>query len=450
MLVIFSAVANSEYTAAQGRRQTRSSCSSRKVFTRNSSGYRSAVSYECQPEFALEGKPIYLQQRLSLASPVQENSQRYCIQNKTYACFIEQAVEKKSRDSKVSAKRISGGVRRASIKRREEQQKPSVEVVYQQKTKRKGRKVVIQRQPLAMSVMSLPGKHLPSYCSCEEATQVFPTTEEAKATLKRLLASRNHESMMSESVSGEGNRHEGSDKVGLLEKPAYLEDTYDYLFNRHVQTLNGVIKKQEQEKLDEANEINQQKNRKQVIQLCCRDGGDNSAGEEDASVIVGSTKSSTRQNSSRGGESRNYRSPETETDHCNNNHHKNHSHTPCSCAVGGGKSPLNEKSENQCNSKSVNGHTNINNVSNKISVNLVTSQIQELELQELEPEKPLIIFNHVPTSSENSPLPMDPEERFEDSQPVVSPPRSRSPTPLLGVPFPVKEIDCEMKRPPIN
>ncbi|KAJ9583449.1 hypothetical protein L9F63_022206 [Diploptera punctata] len=423
MLVVFSAVANSEYFVAQD-----SSYSARKVF---SSGYRSADSYKSQPEFSLEGKPIFLQHRLSPVPPVHDKSQRYSLNKNTYKCLIEQTAEKKTRDCKVSAKRISGGVRRASVRRREEQQKPSIEIVYQQKTKRKVRKVAISRQPLAMSVMSFPGKHLPRYCSCEEANQVLPSTEEAKATLKRLLASRNHESMMSESVGGEANRHEAA---GLLDKPAYLEDTYDYLFNRHVQTLNGVIKRQEQEKLEQANEINQQKNRKQVIQLCC--GGDNSACEDDASVIIGSEKSSTRQNSSRVAESRSCRSAEN----CNNNHSVHN--TACSCAVSGGKCQLNHEFEEQCNSKSVN-----NNISKTVNVNLVTSQIQELELLELEPQKPLIIFNHVPTSNENSPLPMDSEE---DSRPVVSPPRSRSPTPLLEVPFPVKDIDCEMKRPPIN
>ncbi|PSN36064.1 hypothetical protein C0J52_23068 [Blattella germanica] len=443
MLVIFSAVAN----PTEGRRQRcRSSSTVRNLSIRSnssSSGYKSADSYNSQPQFTLEGRPVYLQQRLKSSPPIQETPQRIRTRQKTYSCLIEQSTKEKSRECKVSSKRISGGVRRASIRRRQEQQKPSVEVVYQQKTKRKARGAVHVRQPLAMSVMSLPGKHLPRYCSCEESSQVFPTTEEAKSTLKRLLASRNHESMMSESVNTDAKQETG-ERGGLLEKPAYLEDTYDYLFNRHVQTLNGVIKRQEQEKLDETNEINQQKSRKQVIQLCCRDGGDNSAGEEDTSVIIGSTKCSTRQNSGGCGESTNY-SDGVRKDNTNNNHPSHRGQTSCSC---GEKSSLTGGLEHQCNDNRQSANSKVSNNNNsEISVNLVTSQIHELELQEIAPPKPLIIFNHVPSSSENCSVSIDSEEQV---RPIISPPRSRSPTPLLEVPFPVKDLDCEMKRPPIN
>lgn len=444
MLVSGSAVDRKLQTETGGRGQKKSGST---FSERYGSCYQ-----QFQPLFTLVGKPIHLQQRSSFVSPSQETISQLKTQNKTYSCFIADGlVENKTKPNTVS-KIISGGVRRASVHRRQEQ-KPSTEVVYQKKTKLKNRSVVT-RQPLVMCTMNLPGNRVPY----EEASQMFSSTEEAKAMLKRLLASTNHESMMVEPVSTDDATQSQESQSRLLEKSEYLEDTYDYLFQRHVQTLNSVIRQQKQEETDEAHRIYNQKHCKQVIQLCCGDGGKC----DDTSVIIGSTKSS-RCNCS----TISHHSSSCDRVTGSNNQNRNNLFaSPISCSGDdemskdhSKKSELSVVNDNnqignsQCIQKGETTHKNISGDCN-ININEVTSKINALELQEVKvPPKPIITFNHVSTVSEGSSTSTESESinlKQIKTTSISSTYRSRSSSPLLEVPLPLEDLTTEMMRPPIK
>jgi hypothetical protein len=307
--------------------------------------------------------------------------------------------------------------------------------------------------------MNLPGKDVPH----EEATQTFPSTEEAKEMLKRLLATTNHECMMVESVSADDARQRQENRTELLDKPDYLEDTYDYLFHRHVQTLNGVIRQQE---ADEARGIYQQNHSKQVIQLCRGDGGDC----DKSCIIIGSTKLSSHHNSSIASQnssncSRATGSNSQDSDKNINSNDFFASRTSCSedkdkemkgqCMKG----ELTRKNDgNQietCHDTQKSERTHRNNSDDgNININTVTNKINALELQEVKvPQKPIITFNHVTETSECSSSYTEYESlnlKQTKTTTVSSTLRSRSSSPLLEVPVPLDDLTSEMMRPPIN
>ncbi|PNF26715.1 hypothetical protein B7P43_G03386 [Cryptotermes secundus] len=304
-----------------------------------------------------------------------------------------------------------------------------------------------------MCTMNLPGKHVPQ----EKATQMFPSTEEAKQMLRRLLASTNHECtrMMAESVSADDARQRQDNRTELLDKPDYLEDTYDYLFHRHVQTLNGVIQRQEQQEADEARGIYQQKHSTQVIQLCCGDSRDC----DETSISIDSTELSSRHNSS------------------------TVSQNPAVCSATGNSSQDSDKNDvlarqtscNENKNKEVkgrckNGELTGMSVDNQIeschdtqkrtnsdgsvNINIVTNKINALELQVVRvPQKPVITFNHVSETNECSSSfneSESPNLKLTKSTSVSSTLRSSSSSPLLEVPASFEDLTSEMMRPPIN
>lgn len=411
-----------------------------------------------QPSFTLAGTHVYLQQRFAFVPSTQETISHLRSQNKTYSCFAGDVLEEGKRKTKPCTKRISGGVRRASILRRLEQ-KPSTEVVYKKRTKSKNCSVAVRR-PLVMCTMNLPGKHAPQ----EKATQMFPSTEEAKQMLRRLLASTNHECtrMMAESVSADDARQRQEKRNELLDKPDYLEDTYDYLFHRHVQTLNGVIQRQEQQEADEACGIYQQKHSKQVIQLCCGDGGDC----DDTSIIIGSTKLSSHYNSST--VSQNPSTCNRATGSNSQDSDKNDffaSQTSCNenknkemtgRCIKGELTRMNVDNQTEsCHDIQKSGTTHRKNSDDgSVNINTITNKIDALELQDVRvPQKPVITFNHVSETNECSSSFSESESlnlKLTNTTSVSSTLRSSSSSPLLEVPVSLEDLTSEMMRPPIN
>lgn len=449
MLVICPTVDRPLQRAAGARQQKKS---------RSAVSDRNGSYQGFQPLFTLVGKPICLQQRFSFASSSQETISQLRSLHKTYYCFTADVLEEKKAQTKINRKTISGGVRRASVHRRQE--KPSTEVVYQKKTKSKNRSVAI-RQPLVMCTMNLPGNHIPY----EEASQIFNSTEEAKTMLKRLLASGNHESMMAEPVSTDDTRQGQESRSGLLEKSDYLQDTYDYLFHRHVRTLNGVIRQQKEQETDKAHRIYHQKHHKQVIQLSCGDGGDC---DDDTSVITGSTKSSSHNCSTVSCHSSSCDGATGSNNQDSNQNAINSNNffaSPISCSEDdkillkdhcekGKLSRVNDNSQigsSHCIQKSESTHRNVNGDSS-ININVVTSKINALKLQEVK-VKPVITFNHVSTASGSSSTHAESEsvnlKRIKTTS-ISSTYRSRSSSPLLEVPLPLEDLASEMMRPPIN
>lgn len=414
-----------------------------------------------QPSFTLAGTRIYLQQRFAFVPSSQETKSHVRCQNKTYSCFADEVLEERKTKTKTDTKRISGGVRRTSIHRRLKKQNPSNEVVYKKRTKSKNRSVSI-RQPLVMCTMNLPGKHVPQ----EKATQMFPSTEEAKQML-RFLASTNHECtrMMAESVSADDARQRQENRTELLDKPDYLEDTYDYLFHRHVQTLNGVIQRQEQQEADAARGIYQQKHSKQVIQLCCGDGRDC----DDTSIIIDSTGLSSRHNSStvsqnppicRATGSNSLDSDKNDINtsdfcarqtSCNENKNKE---MKGRCKKGELTRMSADNQLESCHDTQKSGTTHRKNSDGSVNINIVTNKINALELQDVRvPQKPVITFNHVSETNECSSSFSESESlnlKLTKTTSVSSTLRSSSSSPLLEVPVSLEDLTSEMMRPPIN
>lgn len=425
MLVICSAVDRSLHTTKDARRQ-------------KTIGSTVSVSDVRQQEsetlFTLVGKSVCLQQRFSFVPSKKETILHFRSKNKNYSCFVDNVLEQTERETKINTQTLSGGVQRASVHRRQEQKKSSTAAVFQKKTKSKNRCVII-RQPLVMYTMNLPDKHL----SYEEASHIFSSTEEAKVMLKRLLAPTNHKHMMAESVST-GNVRPGKESQSrLLEKPEYLEGTYDYLFHRHVQTLNDVIQQQDLQD-DETHGIYQQKNHKQVIQLCCGEAIDC---DDDASVTIGSTKSSSHHNTSPAcyyafscDEAMGNKNQDT----IQNIHSNNLFANLTSCDY--------DKVNDHCEEKEL---TNMND--NSINLNPVTRKMNALKLQEVRSSsKPIITFNHVSTVNESSSTYSESESNKlkQIKTTSTSTIRSRSSSPLLEVPVAMEDLTTEMMRPPLN
>jgi hypothetical protein len=303
-----------------------------------------------------------------------------------------------------------------------------------------------------MYTMNLPDKHL----SFEEASHIFSSTEEAKVILKRLLASTDHKHMMAESVNTGNVRLGEESQSRLLEKPEYLEGTYDYLFHRHVQTLNDVIQQQELQD-DEAYGVYQQKNHKQVIQLCCGEAIDC---DDDASVNISSTKSSSHHNTIPAcyhafscDEAMGNKNQDT----IQNIHSNNFFANPNSCDDEdkvndhcGGNESTGVNDNNQIGSC----HYIQNNGDNSININPVTRKMNALKLQEVRSSsKPIITFNHVSTVNESSSTYTESESnklKQIKTTSASSTIRSRSSSPLLEVPVVLEDLTTEMMRPPLN
>lgn len=441
MLVICSAVDRSLHTRKDAQRQ-KAVCSTVSV--------SDASHQDSETLLPLVGKSVCLQQRFSFVAPKKEIVLHFRSRNKNYYCFVDNVLEQTERETKINTQTFSGGVQRASVYRRQEQKESSTEAVFLKKTKSKNRCVTI-RQPLVMYTMNLPDKHL----SYEEASHIFSSNEEAKVMLKRLLASTDHKHMMAESVST-GNVRPGKESQSrLLEKPEYLEDTYDYLFHRHVQTLNDVIQQQELQG-GEAHGIYQQKNHKQVIQLCCGEAIDC---DDDASATIGSTKPSSHHNTSPAcycAFSCDKATGNKNQDTIQNIHSNNFFANPKSCDNG-------DKVNDHCEAKeltSVNAHSQTgschyiqNNGDNSINLNPVTRKMNVLKLQEVRSSsKPIITFNHVSTVNESSSTYVESESNKlkQIKTSTSSTIRSRSSSPLLEVPVALEDLTTEMMRPPLN
>lgn len=440
MLVICSAVDRSLHTTKDARRQ-KTACYTVSV---SDAGHQ-----EPETLFTLVGKSVCLQQRFAFVPSNQETVLHFRSQNKNYSCFVDSVSEQTERETKINTQTISGGVQRASVHRRQEQ-KSSTEVVFQKKTKLRNRSVTI-RQPLVMYKMNLPDKHL----SYEEASHIFSSTEEAKVMLKRLLASTDHKCMTAESVSTGNVRPGKENQSRLLEKPEYLEGTYDYLFHRHVQTLNDVIQQQELQD-DEAHGIYQQKNHKQVIQLCCGEATDC---DDDASVTIGSTKSSSHHNTSPAC----YYTFSCDEVMGNNNQDTNQNinsndffDNTNSCDVDKVNDHCEEKeSTNVIDNNQIGScHYIKNNGDNSINLNPVTRKMNALKLKEVRSSsKPIITVNHVSTVNESSSTYTESESnklRQINTTSTSSTIRSRSSSPLLEVPVALEDLTTEMMRPPLN
>jgi hypothetical protein len=371
--------------------------------------------------------------------------------NKTYSCSLHDDLEE--RKTKTDIKIISGGDRRASAR----QPKPSATVVCKKRTKSKNRSIAI-RQPLVMCTMNLPGKHGPH----EKATQMFPSTQEAKQML-RLLASANHECMMAESVCADDVRQRLETRTELLEKPDYMEDTYDYLFHRHVQTLNGVIKKQEQQEADEARGIYQQKHSKQVIELCCDDGRDC----DGTSIIIGSTKLPSHHNSSTVSQNSfacNRATGSSSQDSDKNDINSNDFFASrISCKESANKEikgwykkgELTRMSDDNqienCHNTQKSETIQRKNSDDSVNINIITNTINALDLQEVRvPQKPVITFNHVPETNECSSSSCESESLNLKQIKAISALQSNSSSPLLEVPISFEDLTSEIMRPPIN
>ena len=440
MLVICSAVDRSLHTTKDARRQK----------TLGSTVSVSDASHQdSETFFTLVGKSVCLQQRFSFVASKKETVLHFISQNKNYSCFVDNVLEQTEGETKINSRTFSGGVQRASVHRRQEQKESSTETVFQKKTKSKNR-CVTTRQPLMMHTMNLPDKHL----SYEEASHTFSSTEEAKVMLKRLLASTDHKHMMAESVST-GNVRPGKESQSrLLEKPEYLEGTYDYLFHRHVQKLNDVIQQQELQD-DEAHGIYQQKNHKQVIQLCCGEAIDC---DDDPSVTISSTKSSSHHNTSPAcyyAFSCDEATGNKNQDTIQNIHSNNFFANPNSCD----DDKVNDHCEDR-ESTSVNDNNQIgschyiqNKGDNNINLNPITRKMNALKLQEVRSSsKPIITFNHVSTVNESSGTYNESaSNKLKQIQTSTSSTiRSRSSSPLLEVPVALEDLTTEMMRPPLN
>jgi len=442
MLVICSAVDRSLHTTKDARR---------KKTVGSTVSVSDVRQQESETLFTVVGKSVCLQQRLSFVPSKKETVLHFRSQNKNYSCCVDNILEQTERETKINTRTFSGGVQRASVHRRHEQKKSSTEAVFQKKTKSKNRCVTI-RQPLVMYTMNLPDKHL----SYEEASHIFSSTEEAKVMLKRLLASTDHNHMMAESVNT-GNVRVGKESQSrLLEKPEYLEGTYDYLFHRHVQTLNDVIEQQELQD-DETHRIYQQKNRKQVIQLCCGEAIDC---DDDASVTICSTRSSSHHNTSPAcyhAFSCDEAMGNKNQDIIQNIHNNSFFANPNSCDD-------DDKVNDRCGeneSTGVNDNNQIggchyiqNNGDNSLNLNPVTRKMNALKLQEVRSSsKPIITFNHVSTVNESSSTYIESESNTLKQIKTTSTSstiRSRSSSPLLEVPVALEDLTTEMMRPPLN
>lgn len=401
-----------------------------------------------QPSFTVVGTYIQLQQRFALVPSSAETTSHLRCPNKTYSCSVGDDLEERKT-------RTSGGDRRASSNRRVEQPRPSPSVVYKKRTKSKNSSVAI-RQPLVMCTMNLPGKHVPH----EKATQMFPSTEEAKQMLRRLLASTNHECMIAESVSADDARQKQETRAELLDKPDYLEDTYDYLFHRHVQTLNGVIRKQEQQEADEARAIYLQKHSNQVTQLCYDDGRDC----DDTSIIIDSMKLSSHHNSSTVSQNSiacNRATGRSSQDSDKNNINTNHFFASRISSKENGNKEIKKgeltrmSKDNQieiCHNtqRSETIHRK-NSDDGSVNINITTNKINGLDLEEVKvPQKPVITFNHVSEVCEcSSPLCESESLNLKQGK-AISALRSNSCSPLLEVPISLEDLTSEIMRPPIN
>jgi len=437
MLVICSTVERALHTTKDARRQKT---------VGSTVSVTDASHQDSETLFTLVGKSVCLQQRFSFVASKKETVLHFRSQNRNYSCFVNNVLGQTERETKINTQKFSGGVQRASVHIRQEQKASSTEAVFQKKTKSKNRCVTI-RQPLVMYTINLPDKH----SSYEEASHIFSSTEEAKVMLKRLLASTDHKRKMAESVST-GNVRPGKESQSrLLEKPEYLEGTYDYLFHRHVQTLNDVIQQQEIHD-DEAHGIYQQKNHKQVIQLCCGEAIDC---DDDASVTIDSTKSSSHHNTSPAcyytfscDEATGNKNQDT----IQNIHSNNFLANPNSCDD-------DDKVNDHCEEKeSVNQigscHYIQNNGDNNIDLNPITRKMNALKLQEVRSSsKPIITFNHVSTVNESSSTYIESESnklKQIQTTSTSSTIRSRSSSPLLEVPVALEDLTTEMMRPPLN
>jgi hypothetical protein len=272
--------------------------------------------------------------------------------------------------------------------------------------------------------------------------------------------------MMAESASVGDGRQRKENRPELLDKPDYLEDTYEYLFHRHVQTLNGVIRKQEQQEVDEAPGIYQQNHSKQVIQLCCGDGRDC----DDTSTIIGPTKLSSLHNSStvyqNSFDSNRATGSNSQNSDKNDINSNDFFGSQISCKENGNElkgqcmkgEPMRMSDDNHkeiCNStqKSETIYRK-NNDDGSANINIITNKMNTLELQGVKvPQKPVITFNHVPeasecsgSSSESQSLNLNQIKAISVSSTL----RSSSSSSLLEVPVSLENLTAEMMRPPMN
>lgn len=123
---------------------------------------------------------------------------------------------------------------RAQLRRRQEQQKPADQVVYQRRTPTRPRTpAACPRTPLTMSTMSMPAA---GQKFATDDASVFSSAEEASACVKRLLA-KTGTSVVEEHRVTSTTKNSTSAMAAM----DYLQDSFDFLHQRHMKNLSGVI-----------------------------------------------------------------------------------------------------------------------------------------------------------------------------------------------------------------
>lgn len=246
-------------------------CEPYSTCTSSSSRHQEYLSREAVPapspqqqqqlDLALEGKSILLQQRAAphpgahpappppphsshgVAHPPPVSSTFSPLQLQLRIDLSGEQVVRPSAQEHVAAAPAAPLTRRqrAQLRRRQEQQKPADQVVFQRRTPTRPRTpAACPRTPLAMSTMSMPAAGQ-KFAADDAAANVFGSAEETSAAVKRLLAKSGT------SVVEEHHRVTSSTKTSC----DYLQDSFDFLHQRHMKNLSDVIARHQRQQLQQ-------------------------------------------------------------------------------------------------------------------------------------------------------------------------------------------------------
>ncbi|XP_026283597.1 uncharacterized protein DDB_G0271670-like [Frankliniella occidentalis] len=223
-----------------------------------------------QLDLALEGRSILLQQRAPShpctphpcsPAPAHPPQRASPADNKTFSplqlqlridLHSEQGVDVPGRLCKDAPPAPSAAPltrrQRAQLRRRQEQQKPTDEVVYQRRTPSRPRTpATCPRTPLAMSTMSMPAAGQ-KFATDDAAANVFGSAEETSAAVKRLLAKSGTNVMEEHRVISSTS----SKTTSASSTMDYLQDSFDFLHQRHMKNLSAVISRHQQQQQQQA------------------------------------------------------------------------------------------------------------------------------------------------------------------------------------------------------
>ncbi|KAJ1522738.1 hypothetical protein ONE63_001897 [Megalurothrips usitatus] len=233
-------------------------CEPYSTCTSSSSRHQEYLSREAVPapspqqqqqlDLALEGKSILLQQRAAPhpgahPAPPPPPSTFSPLQLQLRIDLSGEQVVRPSAQEHVAAAPAAPLTRRqrAQLRRRQEQQKPADQVVFQRRTPTRPRTpAACPRTPLAMSTMSMPAAGQ-KFAADDAAANVFGSAEETSAAVKRLLAKSGT------SVVEEHHRVTSSTKTSC----DYLQDSFDFLHQRHMKNLSDVIARHQRQQLQQ-------------------------------------------------------------------------------------------------------------------------------------------------------------------------------------------------------